>query len=525
MKTASGDTKQEKEKQKDVRLTNLIAARGVADAVRTSLGPKGMDKMITAPGGNVVITNDGATILSKMEVQHPAAKMLVDLSKSQDIEAGDGTTTVCVIAGALLEKAEELLEKGIHPVALADAWKLAAAQCFSILRDIALPVDLSDRDSLIKLAITALSSKVVSQYSHVLAPIAVDAVLKVIDPKTSINVDLGDIRVLTRLGETVEETQLIDGVVFNQEASKGAGGPSRIENCKIALIQFHISPPRPDMDNELVIGNQEEVDRVARDEKKYTLDIIKKIVKSGCNVVLLQRSILRDAISVLGSHYLAKRGILVVRDIERVEMPFIAKALGCKQVSSADLLTKDKLGEAKLAEEISTPGGRVVKITGVKNPGKTVSILVRGSNNLICEEAERSIHDALCVVRCLVKQRFMLPGGGAPEAQLSVRLADYANSLGGLQSYCVRAFADALEVVPYTLAENAGLNPIEIVTKLRAAHAKGEKAAGIDIKKGDVSDMLQGDVIQPLLVTTSAINLATEFVRMLLKVDDIVQLR
>jgi len=239
----------------------------------------------------------------------------------------------------------------------------------------------------------------------------------------------------------------------------------------------------------------------------------------------LQRSILRDAISILGSHYLAKRGIMVVRDIERVEMPFIAKALGCKQVSSPDLLTKDKLGEAKVAEEIGTAGGRIVKITGVKNPGKTVSILLRGSNNLICEEAERSIHDALCVVRCLVKQRFLLPGGGAPEAQLSVRLADHANTLGGLQSYCVRAFADALEVVPYTLAENAGLNPIEIVTKLRAAHAKGEKAAGIDIKKGDVSDMLQGDVIQPLLVTTSAINLATEFVRMLLKVDDIVQLR
>merc|ERR1719410_1410391 len=482
--------------------------------------------MITDAGGDVIITNDGATILTKMEVQHPAAKMLVELSKSQDIEAGDGTTSVCVIAGSLLQKAEELLEKGIHPVALSDAWKLAAQESVRLLRAMSYPVKLSDRDQLIKSAVTSLSSKVVSQYSGILAPLAVDSVLSVIDEKTATNVDLKEVRVVTRLGDTIENTELIDGLEFNQEASKGAGGPTRIDNPRIALIQFQISPPKTDMENQLVVGNQEEIDRIARDEKKYILNIIKKILKCKCNVILIQKSILRDAVNILGSHYLAKKGIMVIKDIERDEMSFIARSLGCKPVASVDHLSEDKLGSAKLAEELYTPGGRCVKITGVANPGKTVSVLIRGSNNLVLEGAERSLHDALCVVRSLVKEKSLIAGGGAAETQLSVQLAKYADTLGGLQSYCVRAFADALDVIPYTLAENAGLNPIQIVTKLRKRHSESEgKDFGIDIKKGDVSDMWEADVIQPLLVNISAINLATEFVRMILKVDDIIQTR
>lgn len=359
-----------------------------------------------------------------------------------------------------------------------------------------------------------------------MAPTAVDAVLKVIDPKTATNVDLREVRVVTRLGETVEDTKLIDGLVFNQEAQKGAGGPTRIENPKIGLVQFQISPPKTDMENQLVVGNQEEIDRIARDEKKYILGIVKKILKAGCNVLLIQKSILRDSINILGSHYLSKKGVMVVTDIERDEMGFIAKSLGCKPVASPDHFTKDKLGEAQLAEDVQSSGGRFVKITGVKNPGKTVSVLIRGSNNLVLEEADRSLHDALCVIRCLVKERFLIAGGGAPEAELSVRLADYATTLAGVESYCIRAFADAMEVVPYTLSENAGLNPIEIVTELRHAHAKGHKFAGINIKRGAVSNVWEdAGVIQPLLVSTSAINLATEFVRMLLKVDDIVPCR
>jgi len=425
-----------------------------------------------------------------------------------------------------LETAEFLLSRGIHPGFLADAWKLAAAKSVEILRNISVPVDLTDKDSLIRAATTSLSSKVVSQYSNVLAPIAVDAVLSVIDPKTATNVDLKDIRVVTRLGETIEETKLIDGVLFKQEASKGADGPTRIENPKIGLVQFQISPPKTDMESKCVVGNQEEIDNIARDEKKYIFEIVKKVLKIGCNVLLIQKSILRDAINILGSHYLAKKGVMIVKDIEREDMPFIAKSLGCKPCASIDHFTKDKLGEAKLVEEITTPGGRLIKITGVKNPGKTVSVLVRGSNNLVVEEAERSLHDALCVVRSLVKEKHLIAGGGAPEAELRVALSRYADTLDGSQSDCVRAYADALEVIPYTLAENAGLNPIEIVTTLIASHFKGHKFAGIDVKHGEVvEDIAKLDVIQPLLVNTSAINLATEFVRMLLKVDDIITCR
>merc|ERR1719384_2838982 len=482
--------------------------------------------MITDAGGDVIITNDGATILSRMEVQHPAAKMLVELSKSQDIEAGDGTTSVVVIAGSLLEKAEVLLEKGIHPVALSDSWKLAAAESCRVLRGMSYPVKLSDRDQLIKSAVTSLSSKVVSQYSGILAPLAVDSVLHIVgDEKTVDNVDLKEIRVVTRLGDTIENTELINGLVFEQEASKGAGGPTRIEKPRIALIQFQISPPKTDMENQLVVGDQEEIDRIARDEKKYILNIIKKILKCKANVLLIQKSILRDAVNILGSHYLAKKNIMVIKDVERDEMSFIARSLGCKPVASPDHLSEDKLGSASLAEEIYTPGGRIVKITGVANPGSTVSVLIRGSNNLVLEEAERSLHDALCVVRSLVKERRMIPGGGAPETQLSVLLSEYAETLGGAQSYCIRKFAEALEVIPYTLAENAGLNPIQVGTKLRKAHSLKNSTMGIDIKKGDVADMRKAGVIQPLLVNISAINLAVEFVRMILKVDDIIQTR
>ena len=262
--SATGDTKRSTAKQTDIRLTNLVAARGVADAIRTSLGPKGMDKMITDAGGDVIITNDGATILSRMEVQPPAAKMLVELSKSQDIEAGDGTTSVCVIAGSLLEKAEELLEKGIHPVALSDAWKLAAQESCRLLRAMSYPVKLSDRDQLIKSAVTSLSSKVVSQYSGILAPLAVDSVLQIIeDEKTVDNVDLREIRVVTRLGDTIEDTELINGLVFNQEASKGAGGPTRIENPRIALIQFQISPPKTDVCFSLCFSMSESIETIS----------------------------------------------------------------------------------------------------------------------------------------------------------------------------------------------------------------------------------------------------------------------
>ncbi|CAF1251544.1 unnamed protein product [Rotaria magnacalcarata] len=505
-----------------IRNSNIVAAKAVADAVRTSLGPRGMDKMIQTGNGEVTITNDGATILKQMSVIHPASKMLVELSKAQDIEAGDGTTTVVVIAGSLLDAASRLVVKGLHPSTIADAFEKAADKATEILRSISIPIELSDKESLLRSAATALNSKVVSQHTHLLAPIAVQAVLKVIDPNVDTNVDLRDIRIVKKLGGTIEDTELVDGLVLDQKTI-GFGAPTRVEKAKIALIQFCISPPKTDMENTVIISDHAQMDRAIKEERQYILNIIKQIKKTSCNVLLIQKSILRDAISDLAIHYLAKMKILIVKDVEREDVPFIAKTLGCKPIASLDHFQQDMLGTAELVEEITAGCDKIVKITGVAHPGHTVSILLRGSNKLVLEEADRSIHDALCVIRCLVKERALIAGGAAPEIELAVRLAEYAQSLSGVNQYCIRAFAEALEVIPYTLAENAGLNPIATVTELRNRHAQNDVNAGINVRKGLISNILEENVVQPLLVSVSAIRLATETVRSILKIDDIIE--
>eukprot|EP01090_Pellita_catalonica_P017468 TRINITY_DN527_c0_g3_i6.p1 TRINITY_DN527_c0_g3~~TRINITY_DN527_c0_g3_i6.p1 ORF type:complete len:538 (-),score=119.07 TRINITY_DN527_c0_g3_i6:65-1657(-) len=509
-------------KEKDVRNSNFTAAKAVANAIRTSLGPRGMDKMITSPTGEVIITNDGATILKKMEVQHPAAKMLVELAKSQDIEAGDGTTSVVVLAGSLMDAAQVLLRKGLHPTTVAEGFLAAAAKSDTILKEMATPVSLSDRASLLKSAVTSLNSKVVSQYSDMLAPMAVDAVLHVIDPATATNVDLEDIKIVTKLGGTIDDTELVEGLVFTQKAVHVAGGPTRVEKPKIGLIQFQLSPPKPNMESSVVISDYTKMDRVLREEKKYILDICKKIKATGCNVLLIQKSILRDAVTDLSLHYLSRMKIMVIKDVERNDIEFITRAVSCQPIASIEGFTKEKLGVAELVLEETTGEGKITKILGVPNPGKTVSILIRGSNKLVIGEARRSLHDALCVVRSLVKKKFLIAGGGAPEIELSLQLGAYAKTLPGRLGTCVAAFAEAMEVIPYTLAENAGLHPIAIVTDLRNRHAQGEKNTGINVRKGIISDIVAENVVQPLLVTSSCITLATETVTMLLKIDDIV---
>eukprot|EP01089_Gocevia_fonbrunei_P005609 TRINITY_DN1608_c0_g1_i1.p1 TRINITY_DN1608_c0_g1~~TRINITY_DN1608_c0_g1_i1.p1 ORF type:complete len:527 (-),score=140.03 TRINITY_DN1608_c0_g1_i1:39-1619(-) len=509
-------------KEKDVRNSNIVAAKAISDSVRTSLGPRGMDKMICSPSNDVVITNDGATILKKMEVLHPAGKMLVELAKAQDIEAGDGTTSVVVLAGALLTACQKLLSKGIHATTISESFLLASRKAVEIMESMATPVELSDRESLLKSAITALNSKVVSQYSHLLAPLAVDAVLRVIDPKTADNVDLTNVRVLSKLGGTIDDTELIDGLVFSQKVVNTAGGPESIKDAKIALLQFQISAPKTNMDNTTIVSDYATMDRILREERQYILKICNAIKKSGANVVLIQKSILRDAVNDLALHFLAKLKILVVKDIERDDIEFICKTLGCLPVASVEQLSKEKLGSAASVHQMSTSDGRVVKITGVPNPGKTVSVLIRGSNKLVLEEADRSVHDALCVIRSLVKKKFLIAGGGAPEIEVSLRLGQFAETLSGRPARCVKAYAEALEVIPYTLAENAGLHPIAIVTDLRNRHAQGDKNTGINVRKGIISDIVEENVVQPLLVSTSALTLATETVAMLLKIDDIV---
>eukprot|EP01027_Heterolobosea_sp_BB2_P020459 GEZU01029189.1.p1 GENE.GEZU01029189.1~~GEZU01029189.1.p1 ORF type:complete len:557 (+),score=194.64 GEZU01029189.1:99-1673(+) len=519
------ETYNEREKERDVRTANIIAGREVAQVVRTSLGPKGMDKMITDPQGETLITNDGATILKQLQVTHPTAKMLVELSKAQDVEAGDGTTSVVVLAGSLLSACQSLLEQGIHPTQISESFQRANNKALEILEDMSIKLDLHDRESLIKAAVTSLSSKVVSQNAHILAPIAADAVMKIIDPATATNVDLNDIKIVKKLGGTIDDTEIVDGIVFNQKASHSAGGPTRIEKAKIALIQFCLSPPKTDMENSVIVSDYTQMDRILREERAYLLNLCKKIKASGCNVLLIQKSILRDAVTDMTLHFLAKMKIMVIKDIERTEVEFISKTLNLLPIASIDAFTPEKLGTADLVEEVDLDGSKVVKVTGVPNKGKTVSVLVRGSNRLVLDETERSLHDALCVVRSLVKKKSLIPGGGAPEIELSLRLSEWAKTLTGTDQYCVKAYAAAFEIIPTTLAENAGLHPISIVTELRNRHAEGEKYAGINVRKSTITNILEENVIQPLLVSTSAINLATETVRMILKIDDIVGTR
>merc|ERR1712066_629850 len=400
----------------------------------------GMDKMIQDAKGEVTITNDGATILDQMRVIHPAAKMLVELSKAQDVEAGDGTTSVVVLAGSLMEAAEKLLKKGIHPTAISEAFQKASVESVRILESIAKPVDLGDKEKLLQSANTSLNSKVVSQHSSELSPIAVEAVLKVVDPERDDTVNLKDIKVIQKLGGTVDDTEMVNGLVFQEKA---AGNTKKVEKAKIGLIQFQVSPPKTDMDNQVIVSDYAAMDRVLREERAYILDIVKQIKKAGCNVLLVQKSILRDGLSDLAVHFFDKMKIMVVKDIEREDVDFLCKTIGCRPIASLDHFTAENLASADLVEEMQTGSSKCVKITGMATPGRTCSVIIRGSNKLMIEEADRSLHDALCVIRCLVKKRFLIAGGGAPETEVSRELMLHANTLTGADAYCFKAFAEA----------------------------------------------------------------------------------
>ncbi len=371
----SNATFKDKEKPQEVRKANILAARAVSDAIRTSLGPKGMDKMIRTKNGEIIISNDGATILKHMAVLHPAARMLVDVSHAQDVEAGDGTTTVAILTGAFLGAAERLLSKGIHPTLIAESFQRAAQRSVEILLDMSYKISLDNREQLIRAATTSLSSKIVSQHSQLLAPLAVDSVLKVINEEeissgpdetiTKKNVDLNDIRLIKKVGGTIDDTHLVNGIVLTQNVVKHAGGPVRVEKAKIGLIQFQISPPKPDMENNVVVNDYRQMDKILKEERAYLLNICKKIKKAKCNVLLIQKSILRDAVNDLALHFLSKLNIMVIKDIERDEVEFLSKAIGCKPIADIDNFTEDRLGTADLIEELDSSGSKIVEITGV----------------------------------------------------------------------------------------------------------------------------------------------------------------
>lgn len=516
-------TFRESEKQHDVRRSNILAGRAVADLICTSLGPRGMDKMIQNGRGETEVTNDGATVMAALEVRHPAALMMVEMSKAQDIEAGDGTTSVVVVAGSLLKACEELLEKGIHPTAISEAFIAAEKFAEGILKEVSIPLDLSDRESLIQATTTSLSSKVVAAQAPHMAELAVDAVLRVIDNNDTDNVDLSDINVVKQLGGTVDQTELIEGLVIKNSAINAACGPVNMKNARVALIQYQLSPPKPYMDSNVVIENYNQMDRAIKEEKKYIAKVLKPIKKAKCNVLLIQKSILRDAVTDLSLHFLAKAKIMVVKDVERSDIGLICKTLNIRPVAHPASFSDspDHLCIADLAASKN----KLTAITGIKEQGKTVSIIVRGSNNLVLDEAERSLHDALCVVRSLVKTRFLLVGGGAAEMQICHKLNKHADTLEGVEQYCFKAFANAFEIIPFILAQNCGLNAIEIVTEMRSQHAAGNPYAGINVDKGSISDMKQDHIVQPLLVTLSSLRLAVETVTMILKVDDLIPTR
>lgn len=515
-------TFRDKEKPQEVRRANILAARAVSDAIRTSLGPKGMDKMIKTKNGEVIISNDGATILKHMAILHPAARMLVDVSAAQDVEAGDGTTSVAILTGSFLGAAEKLLNMGIHPNLIGESFQRAAQRVCEVFLDMSHKVSLNDREVLIKAATTSLSSKIVSQHSLLLSPLSVDSVLRVVN-ETQSNVDLNDIRLIKKVGGTIEDTEMVDGVVLTQNVLKSAGGPTRVEKARIGFIQFQLSPPKPDMENNVVVSDYRQMDKILKEERAYLLNMCKKIKKSRCNVLLIQKSILRDAVSDLALHFLAKLNILVIKDIDRDEVEFLTKATGCKPIADIENFTEDRLGSADLIEEIESSGSKIVKIQGISSRGTkpTVSIVVRGANLPVLDEAERSIHDALCVIRCLVKEKALIAGGGAPEVEALRVLAKESTKLDGIEHFVFKEFAEALEVIPTTLAENAGLNPIQVVTDLRNRHEMGEKNAGISVRRSGASNTFAENVLQPTLVSTSAVTLAAETVKSILRIDDI----
>ena len=379
------------------------------------------------------------------------------------------------MAGALLKATTELMAKGLHPTAISDGFQVAHTRAMEVIDEMSKKVDLNDRDSLIQNAITSLSSKVVSHHSDLLAPMAVDAVLKIIDTATADNVDLRNIHVSKKLGGTIDDSELVDGLCFvDKKASHLAGGPTRIENARIGLVQFPISAPKSDMESNVVVGNDAAMDRIIKEERQHILGIIKKIIASGANVLLLQKSVLREAISDLALHFLAKKKIMVIKDIDRDDIDFISKTINAIPVAHVDQFKADKLGTANLVEEVSAGGSsKIVKVTGCPNQGKTVSILLRGSNQLVLDEADRSLHDALCVVRALVKKRSLVPGGACVEMEVAHQLQKHSRTIYGNNSYVCKAYGESLELIPYTLAENAGLDPILFVTELRNRHNDG----------------------------------------------------
>lgn len=502
---------------REAQRNNIMAARVIAEAVRTTLGPRGMDKMLVDSLGDITITNDGAAILKEIEVEHPAAKMMVEVAKAQDDMVGDGTTTVVVLAGELLKKAEELLDQNIHPTVIVSGYRKAAQKCVEILDGMSVNVDLDDKETLKKLALTSMGSKAVGAARDHLANITVDAVKQIAEKRGENWVaDIDNIQIIKKEGKSLYDTELIRGIILDKEVVH-AGMPKRVEKAKIALLNSPLEIEKTEFSAEIRIRDPLQMKAFLDKETEMLREMVKKIKDVGANVVICQKGI-----DDMAQHFLAKEGILAVRRAKESDMEKLAKATGARIATNLEDLKPEDIGFAELVEERRIGEDKMVFIEGCKDP-RAVSLLIRAGLERMVDEAERAIHDALSVVSDVIEKNKIVPGGGAVEAKLARELRKYAAQIGGREQLAIEAFAEALEIVPRTLAENAGLEPIDIIVELRSAHEKSDgHIYGIDVFSGKIYNMYEKGVIEPLVVKEQAIKSAAEAAAMILRIDDVI---
>ncbi len=505
-----------RESGKDAMKNNIDAAKAIANSVRTSLGPRGMDKMLVDSLGDIVITNDGVTILKEMDVEHPAAKMMVEVAKTQDAFVGDGTTTAVVIAGALLQEAESLINQNVHPTVISSGYRLASEQAKKVLEDLAKPVKIDDKELLIKMASTSLSSKSASSSKDKLSEISYNAVKAVAEKVNGdYKVDFDDIQLVKKQGGAIEDTELIYGIIVDKEKVH-PGMPNFVKNAKIALMNAALEIKKPEFDTNIRIEDPAMIQRFLSQEENVLKNMVQKVKESGANVLITQKGI-----DDLAQHYLSKEGIYAVRRVKKSDVDKLSKATGAAVVSSVEELASQDLGAAESVEQIKIGDDYLTFVTGCKNP-KAVSILVRGGTEHVVDEIERSITDSLHVVAAAVEDGAYTPGAGAAAEEIALRLREYASKVGGRQQLAIEKFSSALEEIPRALSENAGLDAIDMLIKLRNEHAKGNKYMGIDLFKGEITDAEKLGVIEPMRVGKQAIDSATEAAVMILRIDDVI---
>ncbi|MFQ6064847.1 MAG: thermosome subunit beta [Candidatus Bathyarchaeia archaeon] len=502
---------------RDARRNNIMAARIVAEAIKTTLGPRGMDKMLIDSLGDITITNDGAAILDEIDVEHPSAKIMVEVAKTQDDMVGDGTTTAVVLAGELLQKAEELLDQGIHPTVVVSGYRKALEKARETLEKIGIGVNLEDRETLKRVALTSMGSKAVGVARNHLSEIAIDAVKQITEKRGERNVaDIDNVQIIKKEGKSLFDTELVRGIIIDKEVVH-AGMPKRIENARIALVNTALEVEKTEFDAEIRIRDPTQMKAFLDKETHMLKEMVEKVKKAGANVLICQKGI-----DDLAQHFLAKEGILAVRRAKESDMEKLARATGGRVVNNLDDLSSNDLGQAGLVEERKIGDDKMVFVEKCKDP-RSVTVLIRAGLERMVDEAERAMNDALSVVADVTEHNKIVGGGGAVEATIAKELRDYATKVGGREQLAIEAFADSMEIVPKALAENAGLEPIDILVALRSAHEKPKgHLMGVDVFSGKIVDMSESGVIEPLKVKEQAIKSATEAASMILRIDDVI---